>query len=303
MHDSKRQLSDHLRETLTEKFSSVSQASVLLGIPYERLKKAIRENRFNAADLAVLMPDRTAASLSAEYSYTEYSGRTSSSEVQRRSKVVPNAQLLNQIFTPFLKKAVVETEFHDFVNNIYESLTSDNSMFLFCSNTFLPIEWDLKDKDVLDRIYNAVVAGGAVIYIFEDAIGDEFELFTKALERLRIRSGTGTVEAGFVARLRVDRCSFCTPHQKLALLNLTEDNGAVSQQALTALEIPEFNSSPVKLGVLVLPLVPEVASSMWKYLNRLVNSMEEGNLPATFELDCFPAMTDKQFVERMLEII
>ena len=69
MDEEKVRLADHLHQELKEKFYSVSNAALNKGIPYERLKQAIRRNCFNEADLHILCPDQSVAELSAKFEF------------------------------------------------------------------------------------------------------------------------------------------------------------------------------------------------------------------------------------------
>lgn len=65
----KQSLAEYLRQELEKQFGSVPKASDTLGLPYERLKKALQRNSFSGADLAILLPEMSGTELEAKFSF------------------------------------------------------------------------------------------------------------------------------------------------------------------------------------------------------------------------------------------
>lgn len=300
-------LSSHLKEGPLARFESVARASAELGIPYERLKKSIRENKYSVSDLSILMPGRTPEDLSNQFEF-EYSRRytaVASSAGFAETRHV-DLKAFAPIYTPFetTKRAVKETEFQNFVDDLYDAMTDGCSMFLFCDIEAKPIEWKL-DKDVVSRIESALSRGAVIVYVFDQGFGDEFDIFVQALHRQRMRNSFESTQTsenqGFIATLTVDRCAFCTPYQKSALLNLIDGNDVAL--ALTVVDIPEALDGHGHLGSLVLPLTENVAAKMRLYLNRIVLNSTNDRLPDGYEVRCYPEMSEAEFIKRLSEVV
>ena len=68
---------------LLDRFGSIANAARSIGIPQERLKKAMQRNRFNDDDLSILFPERSSDELNSSFEFV-YS-RTYTRSAKQRS--------------------------------------------------------------------------------------------------------------------------------------------------------------------------------------------------------------------------
>lgn len=299
MADVKPPLADAIRKRLTDAHGSVSKACDKLGLPYERIKKALQRNRFSPDELSALWPGRASESLKGDYEfiYAEPHFRLTQDEIASRlvgaKRNDSSFNVLEKIEPAFhsLIKSAGMTDFSGFVEDLYQQkLDKATSMVLFCDAASIPIEWNKSDrhfKPIIERQARALRAGATILYIMEsrradevlgqadqapDGVDDNFEWF---LRHLALNHFESEEPNGFIALLRVPHCSFCIPYQKPTLFTKDASSSGSPpapnyRYALTTIGLPETIDGAGDSGLIVAPLQQNVADAMINYLQQLL---------------------------------
>lgn len=307
----KKELGPYIRETLITRYGTLAVAAEHLGFSYERVKKAIQRNRFSAADLEMLLPDRNHEDLSKEFHFN-LARRHSGEPVDPGSERFDLFSSLETGFRSF-QRGVRETDFGEFINDLYNKIGAEQSvqsMVLFCHDSSRPVEWNPEEVRLLFQLHHAIRNGAMIIYLMEcdlentvnpkplreDNVDRHFKRVVGRLKRLSQDDppdpGTPT---GFVALLRVPRCAFCIPYQKPALFSRYKGDGNAEpplHYALTTTEIPERIDGAECLGTAVIPLTNVIAHAMRDYLFELreyiTEASKDGADEAKFRGSSFP---------------
>ena len=321
----KPKLSADIRASLLLQHNSIPRAADVLGLPYERLKKALQQNRFSDEDLRLLRPESTIDDLSKQYTFDHSRPYNRSGkgpdEARARQRDGEEFSLFEQISGPFqlLQRAAAATDFESFVADLFaHKLNSNYSMVLFCRDMSVPIEWLGGNRSVLLTVANALCNGSTIIYVMEIDLANEVtpepqeidlidRRFFNYLESLReaCRGITSEAISGLIALLRVPRCSFCIPYQKPALFTqIRTDDELNVHHALTTIELPETICGSGEHGIVVLPQRADVAAHMTEYLRALIRHIKRADTDRkVFHFDSEPKLKSEELVERLHGIV
>lgn len=278
------ELGPHVRQTLMTRFGSLSVAADRLGISYERLKKAIQRNRFNAADLDVMLPGSDHDELKTQFQFS-FSRRAAAQDHEDARRL--DFSLFEKLEPGVrgFQRGVRDMDLSAFVSDLYDKIgleTGVQAMTLFCHATSEPEEWKPEQIQLLKQLAGAIDSprGATILYVMEidlentvavpeaevrDNVDKKFE---RHLDRLRTLCDNPN---GLVALLRVPRCSFCIPFQKPGLFSrYSADDVLPEHYAFTTVDIPERLDGTGSLGVAVLPQRDKVAYAMRDYMFDLV---------------------------------
>lgn len=272
-------LGPYVRNRLTARYGSMAVAADKLEISYERLKKAVQRSSFSTQDLEILLPGRGVEDLKREYDFN-FSRRGDAGAVPPPVEF----DLYRTIEPGFrsFQRGVRDMDFTRFVDDLYDNIGAPplavQAMTLFCDSTSLPLEWSSDQAHLTKQLAHALNQGAIVLYVLEtdlintvrsdniefDNLDRQFDRYLDRLDRLR------DVDAdGFLALIRVRRCSFCTPFQKPALFSRISGE-EVRHFAATTVNVPEISDGDGHLGTALLPQQEEAAHAMRNYLLDLV---------------------------------
>ena len=194
----KKNLGKFLKGELLESYESILRASGVIGIPYERFKKAIRDNKFNAEDLALLadvLPGFSLEDLETKYHFEDVRSYSRSGTPASALTSDPFEHSLRDMYDSFdgLKRlARKDGELGPTVSDLYERWHTSMAMVLFHDGDNEPVEWDVIEpsaRAARKHLYNAISKGAMVIYVAEtmydrdgnailgDKIDDNFDSF------------------------------------------------------------------------------------------------------------------------------
>lgn len=322
MPSEKPDLNQFLREKLNEKFGSLRRAAETVGMPYERLRMALRRNTFNLDDLDALcshLEDVSSEELSAGYSFDEARSYVRADDPKKSAESDPYERSLIKMRDAFqgLKKiAKSDGELEPVVLDLFEAWHADMTMFLFYHRSNEPVEWDPQWRSIRTSLNSVLLKGGNIIYVVETAdevsgepsASDDIDLkFNRFVSRLIRENDTSSRDSykGRVVLVRVPHCSFCVPDQKPSLFAWRE-NDDLKLRAFTTADIPETLDGHGTAGTIIIPQPAAIADKMLSYLDNVVSRYHEtdsAEISPAVRLRSFPEHNDDANIQRLARII
>lgn len=279
-------LADVLRAKIDNDYTSVAQAAAESGVQYDRLKRSLNKNRFRRSDLELLWPEATWEELQSTYEFGEWGAYQAKSEFVRDGQFVLFEPLRKSY--DLLQEAANKLDITKLVDHLYEKISNDQAMFLFCHPTKEPIEWEQQKVDYIPKLAHRLAEGGNIFYIMESDVLDDFLPDPQAQDDCdrRFRGFLRDIEhsissidnradgkLGTIALLRVARCRFCIPYQKPALF---VERSSQLYHALTTVDLPKTQDGEGDGGTVIVPQRNTVANKMREYLWNMVCFLESG---------------------------
>jgi hypothetical protein len=292
------------------------QATGLAGLPYERVRKAIYRGRISEDDLSALIEVTDCLSeLSADDIEKMYPGSVTKLKRRKRTDDYGKDEKFSSALSEMYKfyprlRSLAKQKLYDQVSTLYQNWPDEMAMVLFChEKEAIPIEWDPKNKEAQKHMLLALEAGGAIIYVLESQPGSDFDKWDDRFELLIDRVASSAEEAGieegnggFVALLRVPKCSYCQPFVKPTLFSAPRDeDDDLARRAVLALRIPKSIDGKDVAGSMFIPQGDAMAKAMADFVgDNAVFLYRESGPTSGYRWQSYPKMEDVKEPARIL---